>query len=52
MAEILDIIALWYGMVWYGMVWYGMVWYGGATLHIRFLQIEPTNLRGKLFSRF
>ncbi len=43
MAEILDIIALWYGMVWYG---------GGATLHIRFLQIEPTNLRGKLFSRF
>ena len=46
MAEILDIIALWYGMVWYGMVWYG------ATLHIRFLQIEPTNLRGKLFSRF
>ena len=32
MAEILDIIALWYGMVWYGMVWYGMVWYGGAIL--------------------
>ena len=48
MAEILDIIALWYGMVWYGMVWYG----GGATLHIIFLQIEATNLRGKLFSRF
>ena len=47
MAEIIDIIPLWYGMV-----WYGMVWYGGATLHIRFLQIEPTNLRGKLFSRF
>ncbi len=22
MAEILDIIALWYGMVWYGMVWW------------------------------
>ena len=30
MAETLDIIPLWYGMVWYGMVWYGMVWCGGA----------------------
>ena len=28
MAETIDIIALWYGMVWYGMVWYGR--YGGA----------------------
>ena len=31
MAEILDIIALWYGMVWYGMVWYGGVLMGKNT---------------------